>query len=753
MVRPHCERRHRTRSADRGVVGPTQPHTKPAAHHTPCFGGVPGRRIDERLASLLPVCLGRHGGNGARPDSARSRRDGEALRRHRSADARVGGGSHLRGGSRHQRDGRVRRHGASFNSRSDRHLPSATLPSHDEPCDCHPACVPRRGRERVPPPVQLPLCLRVSHGLRWLCVHPRGWQSTLLLGNVGCARFRTDRQPRGPERGRVRPGQLQLPDSQRGREPRRHQRARLFELAEQHLLCGGLRTVHTRASRALPGHQPRGSAVSGGPCPRRHRARSWPRERALPDEPALQRGSRASDRLLPSRALGPSPLRYLGASNLGRAGRQLQRDRGRPARPRVPLLHSHSDLHTLRRAAVLRPHTQLRSRHGVPLVAVVLAACSSAPIAPADSAAPHDGGHRVDSSPDDGGVEVTADGSVRSDAGLPDGSSDAGPVCTCEPTGDCELATCDSGLCVRTPVTDGTLCAIGICVSGSCVPRACGDGYREPGPDPAREACDDGNALDGDACNASCVPTPLVAGARSGEQAWPLGPAPSVAVDGLGNVLVVFRVSDPTGGSIVAASRLSPAGVLLDPLNTPIELGGYAGAGRVHYASVAGLSGGGWAVAYDELDGDGNEMGIVVRLVRPDGTVSSRIVANEVRGFDQTRPVVAAYLDGFVVAWSDYSDAPMPVSRVRLRRFDAMGRPLTGDLLVSPDRLQQNGPAQLAASGDTLAVAFYHPAPEVNDSPAVHLRRLSGTAFVDATDMVLIPARAFDPALAPLASG
>ena len=359
----------------------------------------------------------------------------------------------------------------------------------------------------------------------------------------------------------------------------------------------------------------------------------------------------------------------------------------------------------------------------------------------------------MDSSPDDGGVEVTADGSVRSDAGLPDGSSDAGPVCTCEPTGDCELATCDSGLCVRTPVTDGTLCAIGICVSGSCVPRACGDGYREPGPDPAREACDDGNALDGDACNASCVPTPLVAGARSGEQAWPLGPAPSVAVDGLGNVLVVFRVSDPTGGSIVAASRLSPAGVLLDPLNTPIELGGYAGAGRVHYASVAGLSGGGWAVAYDELDGDGNEMGIVVRLVRPDGTVSSRIVANEVRGFDQTRPVVAAYLDGFVVAWSDYSDAPMPVSRVRLRRFDAMGRPLTGDLLVSPDRLQQNGPAQLAASGDTLAVAFYHPAPEVNDSPAVHLRRLSGTAFVDATDMVLIPARAFDPALAPLASG
>ena len=364
-------------------------------------------------------------------------------------------------------------------------------------------------------------------------------------------------------------------------------------------------------------------------------------------------------------------------------------------------------------------------------------------------------------------VVPTPDAGWLADARIPgpdafidtDSGADGGPLCTCEPASDCELATCGSGTCVRTPVTDGTVCATGICVSGSCVPRGCGDGYREPGPDPAREACDDGNTLDGDACSASCVPTPFVVGARMDEDAWPDGPASSVAVDGLGNVLVLFRVTDPTGGSLVAASRLSPTGALLDPLEAPIELGGYAAAGRTHYASVAGLSGGGWAVAYDELKGDGNLMGIVVRLVQPDGTVpaeetvSAPIVANEVRRLDQTQPVVASYLDGFVVAWSDYSDAPMPVSRVRLRRFDAMGRPLTGDLLVSPDRLQQNGPAVLAASGDTLAVAFYHPAPEVNDSPAVHLRRFRGIAFVDATDIVLIPALAFDPALAPLASG
>jgi cysteine-rich repeat protein len=338
------------------------------------------------------------------------------------------------------------------------------------------------------------------------------------------------------------------------------------------------------------------------------------------------------------------------------------------------------------------------------------------------------------------------------DAGL-DVGVDSGPVCTCEPAHDCELAVCESGVCVRTAVPDGTLCATGLCVRGACVARGCGDGYREPGPDPAREACDDGNALDGDACSSSCVPTPLVVGARPDEDAWPLGPTPAVAVDGLGNVLVVFRVTDPTGGSLVAASRLSPTGALLDPLDTPLEVGGYAAAGRTQYASVAGLSGGGWVVVYDELKGDGAYMGIVARLVRPDGTLSSPLIVNELTRFDQRQPIVASYLDGFVAAWNDLSDSPLPISRLRLRRFDAVGRPLTGDLYVSVDGRQQNGPVVLGASGDTLYVVFGHPAPDPNDTPELHAWRFRGTGFIDATDLVLATRDAPGQTIAPLVSG
>ncbi|HJL00769.1 MAG TPA: hypothetical protein RMI29_05135, partial [Polyangiaceae bacterium LLY-WYZ-15_(1-7)] len=182
---------------------------------------------------------------------------------------------------------------------------------------------------------------------------------------------------------------------------------------------------------------------------------------------------------------------------------------------------------------------ELRAIGLVATLGAALAACggaSASPDAGADAAPPADatvlpadaavdGG--VDGGAADGGLDATVDGGP-SDAGAdafvpaPDGGSDAGPSCgPCEVPpgmdGECVAdAYCLDGACVQDLEPDGVACGelvggtpAGVCVMGTCRPRGCGDGYREPGPTatepdaPAREGCDDGNLEAGDACSPS----------------------------------------------------------------------------------------------------------------------------------------------------------------------------------------------------------------------------------------------------------
>ncbi|MEM9070444.1 MAG: hypothetical protein AAGE52_18205 [Myxococcota bacterium] len=225
------------------------------------------------------------------------------------------------------------------------------------------------------------------------------------------------------------------------------------------------------------------------------------------------------------------------------------------------------------------------------------------------------------------------------------------PCASCVAPSECETATCVDGECVVEPVLDTTPCGeVGWhCVRGICRARGCGDGYREPGPSPLREACDDANDAVGDACNACETTVATVASREDGYDTF-LGAA-SVGVDDDGLGLVVWAAEDlrETEPRLqLRAYRMERGGAIVGEalvLHPSLPLG-------VEIAPKVAGAGEGWAVAWLE---DGQA---VVRRVLRDGSVSPRrLVGTGVRD-------VALARDGDVLAFVAQPDA------LTLHRFD-----------------------------------------------------------------------------------
>ncbi|MFW5920572.1 MAG: hypothetical protein ACOCUS_01940, partial [Polyangiales bacterium] len=332
------------------------------------------------------------------------------------------------------------------------------------------------------------------------------------------------------------------------------------------------------------------------------------------------------------------------------------------------------------------------------------------------------------------------------------------PCPECEPSSECVTARCVDGGCVEEPVADGTLCGEGathVCVGGSCVMRGCGDGFREPGPDPMREGCDDGNRMDGDACSPDCEPTSvLVEGSETGDfRAVPTSQARAVGVDGDGRVLLVWT-RDVLDNSAIYARRYTAAGVprplaAEDPL--VIDVG--TGSPPTGHPTVVGRAAGGWVVAWSAERAGSRD--IVLVLVEPEGTIGAEIIANEVRGGAQHRPRLAALDDGFVVAWEDRVDRPEdPRWGVRARRFAEHGAPLGGDLVVATDTSDYQGDPALAAAGNGWMLAWAHWDPFDGETPPRLLaRRYQEGTPTDTEPVELTPDGGFQPSAAALEPG
>lgn len=265
---------------------------------------------------------------------------------------------------------------------------------------------------------------------------------------------------------------------------------------------------------------------------------------------------------------------------------------------------------------------------------------------------------------------------------------------------DQELAlTCE--ICEVNEWADGWICdATGdhICVSEVCVERGCGDGYREYGPTPPAEECDDGNEDDTDGCTTLCESTVIEISSRpeGADSTSGQAPALALAVDS-GTLLSVF-VTDTGGERRIRARRFSPEGTPLDPESSPLEISGDLGVGWDPQVSVTqlGLDAGFWIVWSDPtVDGDG--AGIAMRRVTANGTVGALRVVNEDRRGAQREPraSLTGFDGAFAVVWTDESglDAPIGQSVIEARRFDSTGAPIEGEWAVSPPDAMARQPA------------------------------------------------------------
>ncbi len=335
------------------------------------------------------------------------------------------------------------------------------------------------------------------------------------------------------------------------------------------------------------------------------------------------------------------------------------------------------------------------------------------------------------------------------------GSFDGGPLpCLCEERPpECHVSACDGEVCVIAPAPDGTPCGpegAGACVRGACPAGLCGDGHRDRGPSPPREGCDDGNGEIGDACSPSCTPTVLVVSSRPLGEDAPSGTA--VAEDGRGELLFVWSATD--GKSMaVHGRRFTAAGEEIDPHDAPITIAVGMLAGWPARPVVAGLAGGGWAVAWTGADGDGDQAGVLVRRVRPSGLLGPVRVANaEVRG-NQHEPAIARWGSGFALVWTDDGGASTELgrSRVVFRTFDEAALPTSAESSMTAASASAREPA-LASTASRLLVAWTEEPDDSFAVPRVMARRLGG-AGADREPFGMSSADGSSAALAALPSG
>jgi hypothetical protein len=154
----------------------------------------------------------------------------------------------------------------------------------------------------------------------------------------------------------------------------------------------------------------------------------------------------------------------------------------------------------------------------------------------------------------------------------------------------------------------------------------------------------------------------------------------AVACAPSGDYLVVWqsRVQDGDSGGIYAR-RFAADG---SPASDEIRIN-QTTAGNQQHPAAAALASGGFVVAWESLDGqDGDGTGVFARRLAADGAPlgDERSLAS-VTAFDQEQPALAATPDGFLAAWSSYSDGDDV--GVFARRFDRAGRPTGAEFAVN----------------------------------------------------------------------
>lgn len=245
----------------------------------------------------------------------------------------------------------------------------------------------------------------------------------------------------------------------------------------------------------------------------------------------------------------------------------------------------------------------------------------------------------------------------------------------------CQGTVCPKACCPNTQICD----ADGNCCSEQCDGKECGAngcggvcGLCEPGqmcmnglcPPPGKD-CVDGNDVDWDGCSDFELGEFLVNTTTSGFQ---VDPQVAALIDGA--YVVVWASKDQDGDLYgVFGQRFGEDGFAVGPefqVNSEVD-------DHQEHPVVAPLTGGGFVVAYESWGLDGSGDGVAVQVFGIDGSkVSNETVVNQVTAADQGNPAVTGTADGgFLVAW-DGADMDGDWNGIYARKFDALGN-LQGD--------------------------------------------------------------------------
>jgi hypothetical protein len=214
------------------------------------------------------------------------------------------------------------------------------------------------------------------------------------------------------------------------------------------------------------------------------------------------------------------------------------------------------------------------------------------------------------------------------------------------------------------------------------------------------EECDDGAGGE-DACSAGCQTRDQPAGAAEDDPLLAndryLG-AGRHPLAGLEDGFISTYMEEDEDGATVAAT-------LFDIWGRPAHRVTVSdGAAPIYEANpvAAALPGGKYAVAWNDFDGDGSDLGVALRRVDDDGMLGPLRTANGVTEFSQLNPDMIWTDTQLVVAWEDHTD-PFNGPDLRVRTFDQDLNPASEDVVLADSSLPEAAVALAPFAGGWAA--------------------------------------------------
>lgn len=236
------------------------------------------------------------------------------------------------------------------------------------------------------------------------------------------------------------------------------------------------------------------------------------------------------------------------------------------------------------------------------------------------------------------------------------------------------------------------------------VSQFCGDGIR----DPVTEECDDGNASASDSCSACFVQDVLLVPGPGSDGGVPpkvsrrLGEGRHPVAGGDSGFAVAFVTSLPAPVSLGLELFDAPGVPSTPPVTVAVDASVTANAHPV----VAAPQGGKYAVAYTDLNADGDGLGVALRSVdAATQQVGSLVRVNTTKTFGQHDVDLVWTGTELVAAWVDDSKLPTSGADVRMRRFNASLAPVSSEEILANSPAQESGVA-LATFGSGWAAAW-----------------------------------------------